>query len=112
MLCGPCYTCARTRYGLKSFILWTVIGVIINIIMWSTAAGAASAVADGTMTVNAGDSSNGGSITYSTASRSTDDVIADLTQDLANCQADSVSNESLNTQSLLAQLERDIDNME
>ena len=116
MLCGPCYTCARTRYGLKSFILWTVIGVVINVIMWSTATGAAvgtaGAGADGTMTVNGGDSANGGSITYSTASRSTDDVIADLSQELARCQADSVSNESLNTQSLLAQLERDIDNME
>ena len=94
MLCGPCYTCARTRYGLKSFILWTVIGVILNVIMWST---------KNATTNNA---------TASAASRSTDDVIADLTQDLANCQADSVSNESLNTQSLLAQLERDIDNME
>ena len=94
MLCGPCYTCARTRYGLKSFILWTVIGVILNVIMWSTGGAAASNAA------------------ASAASRSTDDVIADLTQELANCQADSVSNESLNTQSLLAQLERDIDNME
>ena len=62
--------------------------------MWSTAGAAANTAAT------------------SAASRSTDDVIADLTQELANCQADSVSNESLNTQSLLAQLERDIDNME
>ena len=60
--------------------------------------------------VNSVDSIDVGTVTA--ASRSTDDVIADLTQELATCQADSMSSESLNTQSLLAQLERDIDNME
>merc|ERR1712086_401890 len=93
MFCGPCYTCARTRYGCKASILWVVISTVISFLTAGAATGAAAA-----------------SSQVSAASRTTDDVIADLTQELANCQAD--SNESLNTQSLLARLERDIDNME
>ena len=99
MLCNPCYTCARTRYGCKSFILWTVISVIFNFFMMQAAVGAAASM--DVQTTQA---------TMST--RSTDDVIADLTHQLTTCEAASMSNESLNTQSLLAQLERDIDNME